>query len=737
MVIPEEKQVIKGDGIGWDGHTLAQMLLESEQLFDKTGHYMGLEQLELKESDPILYEKIFSRIRGGVVTARETALNIAANPIIEEEGELCFTLYTPEGDSVALSTGIIIHVHTMSDAIKYMIRKDYEENPGIADGDIFVNNDPQIGDVHNADIQTLVPIFWEGECIGWAGAVTHELDVGARTPGSMAVGPINRLEDGIDLPAMKCGQNDTLFRDYQERCVRAVRTPLFWTLDEKTRLTGCHMIRRAVHDIVRALGIDTYKQFIREVIEEGRRSLLSRVREQLVPGTYQTAAFIDYQFAGEESLPEEAAVDGLLHAPLEMTVMPDGKLDLSFDGANAWGYHSFNCSPSGMQGAFWAILAQTLISNDKVNDGAYLATNLHLAPGTWTNPQNPITSHSDAWYGLVPAFSALTRPLSRAWQARGFVEEVICGWGDGNTLQGGSIDAFGEQSAICNMESSCVGAGAGIISDGLDYASSAWNPQGDMGDIENWELLEPLLYLGRRVKPNSGGFGRRRGGSGYDSLRMLWNQPRYKLQNLSEGRVFAQAGVFGGYPAAAGYRHNVHDTNLQQIFEDRQPYPTHDPDPGDSTINRLVEGRVVCDKRAMTMLKSFSRYDLYLAFVKGGPGLGDPLERAASEIERDLNEGFLAGDVAVRVYGAAIEKRDGLFAVDVDATASRRKEMLDERAARAVPVRDWIAHERERRVLSRDVIEPVRNMYRSSMELSPQWAAQYRAFWNLDDEFTF
>jgi len=737
MVIPEEKQVIKGDGIGWDGHTLAQMLLESEQLFDKTGHYMGLEQLELKESDPILYEKIFSRIRGGVVTARETALNIAANPIIEEEGELCFTLYTPEGDSVALSTGIIIHVHTMSDAIKYMIRKDYEENPGIADGDIFVNNDPQIGDVHNADIQTLVPIFWEGECIGWAGAVTHELDVGARTPGSMAVGPINRLEDGIDLPAMKCGQNDTLFRDYQERCVRAVRTPLFWTLDEKTRLTGCHMIRRAVHDIVRALGIDTYKQFIREVIEEGRRSLLSRVREQLVPGTYQTAAFIDYQFAGEESLPEEAAVDGLLHAPLEMTVMPDGKLDLSFDGANAWGYHSFNCSPSGMQGAFWAILAQTLISNDKVNDGAYLATNLHLAPGTWTNPQNPITSHSDAWYGLVPAFSALTRPLSRAWQARGFVEEVICGWGDGNTLQGGSIDAFGEQSAICNMESSCVGAGAGIISDGLDYASSAWNPQGDMGDIENWELLEPLLYLGRRVKPNSGGFGRRRGGSGYDSLRMLWNQPRYKLQNLSEGRVFAQAGVFGGYPAAAGYRHNVHDTNLQQIFEDRQPYPTHDPDPGDSTINRLVEGRVVCDKRAMTMLKSFSRYDLYLAFVKGGPGLGDPLERAASEIERDLNEGFLAGDVAVRVYGAAIEKRDGLFAVDVDATASRRKEMLDERAARAVPVRDWIAQERERRVLSRDVIEPVRNMYRSSMELSPQWAAQYRAFWNLDDEFTF
>jgi hypothetical protein len=108
-----------------------------------------------------------------------------------------------------------------------------------------------------------------------------------------------------------------------------------------------------------------------------------------------------------------------------------------------------------------------------------------------------------------------------------------------------------------------------------------------------------------------------------------------------------------------------------------------------------------------------------------------------SAIEHDLNEGFLTVDVAVRVYGVAIEKRDSVFAVDVDATASRRKEMLDERAARAVPVRDWIAQERERRVLSRDVIEPVRNMYRSSMELSAKWAAQYRAFWNLDDEFIY
>src|ERR671910_3902210 len=201
-------------GIGWDGKRLDEMLAESERLFAETGSYYGLSGgLELKDSDPIEYEKLFSRLRGGLVSARETALNISASPIVREPGELCFPLYTPEGDSVALSTGIIVHVHTMSDAIKYMIRQGYEENPGIAPGDIFTNNDAMIGDVHNADVQPLVPIFWEGELVGWAAGVTHEIDIGAKTPGSVPVGPISRYEDGIDLPAKKVGRSDELFRD--------------------------------------------------------------------------------------------------------------------------------------------------------------------------------------------------------------------------------------------------------------------------------------------------------------------------------------------------------------------------------------------------------------------------------------------------------------------------------------------------------------------------------------------
>jgi len=723
--------------IGWNGRSLKQMLEKSEADFKRTGCYAGCEKLILKESDPIRFERMFSRIRGGVVVARETAKRIAASPLVEQMGELCFAIYTPEGDSIAMSIGIIVHVNTMSGTIKYMLHNDYEQNPGIKDGDIFVSNDTHISNVHNADVQTIVPIFWEGELIGWAAGVTHEFDVGARTPGSNAVGPLNRLEDGIDIPAMRCGENDVLFRDYVERCRRAVRAPLYWTLNEKTRLAGCHQIRAMIHELIRSEGIETYKAFIREAIEEERRSCRNRIREQLVPGKYRAPAFVDFQFGSERELPKEAAKDGIIHSPLAVTVHKDGHLALSFQGASSHGMHSFNCTPEAMRGAMWALLAQTLMANDRVNAGANLATSLNLPVGSWADPGTGYTAHSNSWFILVPAFAAVVRPLSRAFQARGYIEEIIAGWGDGNYMQGGAIDSFGPSSVISNMEASCVGGGAGIYRDGLDHASAAWFPTGDMGDIEDWEAAEPLLYLGRAVKPSSCGMGRRRGGLGFEAMRMVWTDS-YKLQNIGEGNVFSQSGLFGGYPGASGYRHNVHNTNLREIFDEGGEYPVLDGDPEDSQIERLVTGSAQFDKRCITMIQDFKRYDLYLNFIRGGPGLGDPLERLAADVERDLNDNAILPRFAEGVCGAIFTvDAAGVYTVDAAATEARRADMRKARLKRAVPVTDWVERQRKEKVLPKKFIGPVTEMYRTSMKLSEDWAREYRDFWDLGADFTF
>ncbi len=722
--------------IGWDGKRLKSMLEESEAFFEKTGFYQGLKELKLKSAEPILYEKIFSKIRGGLVNARDTAMNISASPIVKEIGELCFALYTPEGDSVSLSTGIIVHVHTMSDAIKYMIKQNYEENPGIADGDIFINNDPIIGDVHNADVQTLIPLFWEGEIIGWVGGVTHEIDIGALTPGSVPIGPTHRFEDGIDCPALKCGANDILFRDHVLRCDKATRTPLYWKLDEQARIAGCHMVRRTVVETIKEVGIDVYKAFTREVIEEGRRSFLSRIKEMTIPGRYRAPAFSDYSFTNEARLPAHARVDKVMHAPMEITIGGDGTFGLSFEGADAWGWHSMNCTPSAMQGAIWVLLTQTVIPNDKVNDGAYLATRNHFPLGTWTNPGVDHVSTGISWFFLIPGFTGMFKCLGRAFQSRGYLEEVISAYGaTGNCLQGGGIDHVGKQSATTNFELCCVGTGAGIGRDGLDFAAAMWNPEGDMGDVEVWELIEPFLYLGRRIKANTAGPGMYRGGSGFESLRLCWKTPFYELQNINGGKVFSTSGLFGGYPNACMYRLNMHNTNILEQAKQGKPYPRGDGDPADSEMLRLVDAETVLrDKLTTTLPAPFKEGDLYLSNLNGGTGVGDPIERQPSSVERDVEEGYLLGRYADSCYGVHLEKVDGRQRVDQEKTEKRRQEIRQKRKRESMPVKAWMDIEKQK-ILKGAFARPIRDMYRSSMTLSDRFAKEFREFWSLPDDF--
>jgi len=723
--------------IGWDGTSLRDMLEASEEAFAHTGRYAGVDELELKESQPILYEKIFSKLRGALVTARATAMNISASPIVKEIGELCFSVYTPEGDSIALSTGIIVHVHTMSDAIKYMIREDFEDNPGIVDGDIYINNDPHIGDVHNADVQTLVPIFHDDEIIGWAGGVTHEIDIGALTPGSVPVGPTSRFEDGIDVPVLKCGANDTLFRDHELRCAKATRTPTFWKLDEKARIAGNHLIRRAVLELVEEIGIDTYKQVIREIIEEGRRSFLNRVQELMVPGRYRATAFSSYCFSEEERLPAHARIDHLAHMPLEMNVAGDGMLELSMEGADGWGYHSMNCTPSGMQGAVWVVLSQLVVPNDKVNDGAYYGTRQHYPLGSWANPGNPNASTGIAWLFLIPSFTSLVKHLSRAFQARGYLEDVIAPYGvTGNVFQGGGLDQYGAESATTNFEFGCAGTGAGFCRDGLDFAAAVWNPEGDMGEVEIWETVEPFLYLGRRVKPNTAGPGKFRGGAGIESLKMAWNTPHYELQNINSGKAFENSGLWGGYPNATGYRKNLKRNNLAEVVAARKPYPVRDGDTAESEIDRCLTAEVVqYDDHTVTLPHAFAEGDLYLSVQNGGKGLGDPLERDPASVARDVETGFLSERFATTTYGVVLTRLDEGVDVDGPATEAERARMRERRRAVARPVSAWRKEQRER-VLSGDMIEPVRRMYRSAMQLSESFANEFREFHELPDDFT-
>ena len=720
-----------------NGQTLKQFRDGIIERTQASGHYNGLEKLAFRDSDPIGYEKLFSKLRGGLVHARETAKKIAASPIVEQEGELCFTLYNAVGDCVLTSTGIIIHVGTMGAAIKYMIENNWEANPGINPGDMFTNNDCSIGNVHPCDIATIVPIFWEGRLIGWVGGVTHVIDTGSVTPGSMSTGQTQRFGDGYMITCRKTGINDEPLRDWLHESQRSVRTPKYWILDEKTRIAGCHMIRDLVEEVIRADGIEAYEKFAYEVIEEGRRGLMSRIKAMTLPGKYRKVSFVDVPYKHEDVQVSNAfaKLDSIMHSPCEMTIKPDGKWRLDFEGASRWGWHTFNAHQVAFTSGIWVMMCQTLVPTQRINDGAYFATEFRLPKGTWCNPDDRRTGHAYAWHFLVSGWAALWRGLSQSYFSRGYLEEVNAGNANtSNWLQGGGINQDGEIHAVNSFEASSCGTGACAVKDGLNHAAAIWNPEGDMGDIEIWEMAEPLLYLGRNVKANSGGYGKYRGGCGFETLRMVWNAQDWTMFFMGNGFMNSDWGLMGGYPSATGYRFEAHKTGLEKRIAIGDSLPLGaDLDPSNPDYERHLDATATVkrDKQCITTEDCYANHDLYLNYLRGGPGFGDPLDREPKAIEADLNQQFLLPEYARKVYGAVFSQdAKGVFTVDAAATQARRAEIRRERLARALPTREWMKEERER-IINKHAATQVQHMFATSFALSEKFTNQFKAFWNL------
>jgi acetone carboxylase alpha subunit len=410
-----------------------------------------------------------------------------------------------------------------------------------------------------------------------------------------------------------------------------------------------------------------------------------------------------------------------------MTIKPDGKWRLDFEGASRWGWHTFNAHQVAFTSGIWVMMCQTLVPTQRINDGAYYATEFRLPKGTWCNPDDRRTGHAYAWHFLVSGWAALWRGLSQSYFSRGYLEEVNAGNANtSNWLQGGGINQDGEIHAVNSFEASSCGTGACAVKDGLNHAAAIWNPEGDMGDIEIWEMAEPLLYLGRNVKANSGGYGKYRGGCGFETLRMVWNAQDWTMFFMGNGYMNSDWGMMGGYPSATGYRFEAHNTGLKEriaigdscrwaatsIRRARLRAP-----PGRG--GRGQARQAVHDHRGLL------RQPRPLPQLPARrPGFGDPIDRDVKAIENDLNQKFLLPEYAQKVYGAVFSRMPrALYHRCGQNPGAPRK--CARRLARAQPTRVWMQQERER-ILARQASVQVQHMFATSFACRTSSAASSR-----------
>lgn len=701
-----------------------ELLIEREKAKEEEQY----PELVMKNEDPIKWEILYTRLIGIVENARETARHISASPVVREMGECIFSLFTPEGDPVCFSRGLMLHVPNQGLTIKWMLMNDYEEDVGIKEGDHFFNNDPYIACTHSPDQTTATPIFYEGELVGWAAGLNHVPETGASESGGVPPSAQTRFEEGIFWPCIKVAENDQLKRDLEMIVERGTRTPLWWLLDGRARLAGIKLIRESVKELISEYGLDYYRRAIYEYIEDTRQASLKLVQNVIFPGRYQAMRSYDCALG---RMPVKRPIDALLIIPMEATVAPGGEMEFDFEGASSAGPWAFNSSLPATKGNILNQLIHNLFYSIKYNDGTLQAYKLKV-PLSCLNPPS-ITFPCGLWPAGTLAALDVTECISRGYYAMGFREEVSATGPTNIVMHVAGIDQFGRQTSMSLFQAGYGAMPASAVMDGLDNLYASFNAEADCSDAEMWEKMQALVYLGRRSGPDTGGYGRYRGGNALEELFMVEQVDTFEIGTIGYAdHVYPHIGLMGGYPGCANYRYYVTKTNMKELIENRLPLPhSEGEDPANPDFKRLVKGELTLREANMADTE-FHRYDLCNMFSSTAGGYGDPIERAPELVKRDLENDLCSWHAAEKVYRVAIDRKT--LEIDYEKTKHLRDRAREEREKRGIPAKDYIKGERER--IIKGNLPPIpKKCLNDCLKNSEKFLKSFVEFWGLPEDF--
>jgi N-methylhydantoinase B/oxoprolinase/acetone carboxylase alpha subunit len=726
--------------------TLQEQLEDNARLFKETGFMFGMEELKRKAEDPGRYEAVWHILLNICNTAWDVGCRVSSSAIAVEGGDALWGLHLPTGEAVAVSKGITAHPGLLSLFIRSLVELGYEDDPGIKHGDMFENNDSHYGGIHASDFDAAIPIFYDGELVAWASGVSHVMDCGAILPGSIGFMNPDCFSDGVPVTMEKVGENDAYHRWYEMRIRSRTRMPDWVLGDARGRLAGMITIRDKVIELIDKYGLDFFKDAIREYVEDGRRYAMKRVKTQTVPGRIRKSNFKDLAMTGKRVIMPQQNVDCLLNQPLEVNITADAAVRFSLAGASGWVPFGQNITPMALTSALMNAYSH-MVGFDMFNWGAVASWDLETPPaGSWGNPYpaNFFAASGVAWAPAVMWMSSLYETFGRLYYTRGYIEEVAAGAATTLTAEFSGVGQFGVYVAGLTLEQASNGAPARGMADGENSAWCIYTPNADFGNAEISESYYPIIYLGRNVEPDSGGYGMYRGGLGHTAIWMFKNTPGMEYQCGCAGirsKIVGNHGMFGAYPTwpdRAGY---AIDTNVKELIDAQKPLVHERGDPDDPQLAKNIEARVMETNAIAPFVvpEQFHEYDVIIHPVSGAQALGDPLERDPALVCEDLTKGWTRDWVAENVHGvvAAYDAQAKAWRADEAATAKRRSEMRERRKQRAMPFRAWWEQERKKVAAKEQMASAVTDMWRSSFALTPGYGEEIRAFWQLPEDFTF
>lgn len=537
--------------------------------------------------DPITLEIVRHAVFSIADEMRVIVMRSARSPLLKEAGDLSCVLTDARGQLVAQGEhDIPVHLGCMAFTIKEFLKRIPPER--LRDGDVYFTNAPDVGGNHLPDVKAIKPVFFDGQLVAFAVALSHWPDVGGALPGSYVPWATDLVQEGLQITPVRLFDADGPIRETLDLLLANLRGPAEREGDIFAQRAAVVVAARRLADVFEQHGRSTVLACFRRLMDES--DLLMRTALRDVP---------DGVYVGQDALDGDGLVDRPIGIAVRITKHGDrATFDFSATDPPARGpiNTTYFVACSSVYYVCKALLGPTI----PANDGCYRALSVLVPENTVLHPppDAPVVG------GNHETSQRVAEALMRAF-AQALPDRVIAA-GVGSAAIGIVAGRRPDGTPFIFYEVHGGGEGASATRDGLSGLRS------NMGNtmntpVESIEHEYPLVVERHELLPGSGGAGRGRGGLGVRrAYRVL--APEARLTTMIERCRLAPWGISGGESGR----------------------------PSRVTLERGGDARSLGGKDSVELQTG----DLLLIDTAGGGGYGPPEERAAELTVRDRRDGY-------------------------------------------------------------------------------------------------
>ena len=547
--------------------------------------------------DPVTLEVVRNKLEGIANEMQMTLLHSAFSPIVKEGMDCSAALFTADGQTIAQATAIPIHLATMIPALAAVARK--YPVAGMAEGDVYILNDPYSGGTHLPDITLFIPVRAEGRVVGFSVTTVHHQDMGGMAPGSIPTNATEIYQEGLRIPPLKYMERGVVNATLEAMLRINIRLSDTFMGDLNAQLSACMVGARRLRELCGAYGADLVEKIFGLLLDRSEKMTRAALRA-LPEGTYRHVDWLDN---------DGVDLDRRVRIEVAVTVSA-GNIHFDLTGSSAQVRGPINCVPSGAQAAAYYAVRALTDAQIPTNGGCFRPVTLHLPEGSIVNPRAPA------------AVNARTATIKRICGAMigAFADAVpervpAASAGLSVMLAFGGRRADGSPFILSELV--CGGTGAGSLADGVDCLQTDGSNSMNQ-PIEALCVDAPIRIRRFGLRPDSGGAGRQRGGLGVvREYEFLADDIRFTFRG--ERHFTAARGCAGGGDGAMSL----------------------------ATLYR-ADGRIEQISKCVTTVSSGDRLVLETA---GGAGYGDPHARPREALAADVANHKVSAAAARGMYG--------------------------------------------------------------------------------------